>query len=113
MTPFRMLALVLIALLVVAAATPARAEAMETTTILLIATAGVAIVIVIVYLIVANMNARKHAGVPVDGTPEGTPIGGTRTDGASSSPTAVAVTSYVVTSPALDPATAAAAVQGQ
>ena len=118
MTPFRALALVLVVLLVATAATPARAEAMETTTMLLIATAGVAIIIVIAFLIVANMSERKQAGgVPADGPPDGSPIGGTRSESAPIGGTAVAVTSYVVTPAPAEPvafvAAVPVAVQGQ
>ncbi len=47
MTPYRMIALVLVVVLLVTAATPARAEAMEVGTILLLVSAGIVVVILV------------------------------------------------------------------
>jgi hypothetical protein len=79
MTPYRMLAIMLVVVLLVTAATPARAEALEPNTMLLIASTGVGLIILVTYLIVANASDRKQAGGP----PHGVPIGGTRVDGVS------------------------------
>jgi positive regulator of sigma E activity len=61
MTPYRMVALVLLVALLVTAMTPGRAEAMEPATILLIAGAVIVIVIVVAYLYVADRAERRRA----------------------------------------------------
>jgi hypothetical protein len=69
MTPYRMIALVLVMVLAITAATPARAEAMEIGTILLLVSVGVAVVMIITYLVVANMSERRRAEAPSDEPP--------------------------------------------
>ena len=71
MTPYRMIALVLVIALLVTAVTPARAEAMEAGTILLIVGAAVVVLILVVYLVVANVKERRErrAEAPSDGAP--------------------------------------------
>jgi len=61
MTPYRMIALVLVVVMLVTAATPARAEAMEVGTILLLVSAGIVVVILVAYLIIANVSERRRA----------------------------------------------------
>jgi hypothetical protein len=65
MTPYRMIALVLVVVLLVTVATPARAEALEVGTILLLVSAGIVVVILVAYLIVANVSERRRAEAPV------------------------------------------------
>jgi uncharacterized membrane protein len=75
MTPYRMIALVLVVALLLTAVTPARAEAMEIGTILLLVGVGVAVVIVIAFLIIANVTDRQRAEVPADRSPaDGAPL---------------------------------------
>jgi hypothetical protein len=69
MTPYRMIALVLVVALLLTAVTPARAEAMEVGTILLIVGAGIVVVILVAYLVVASMSERRRAEVPAEGAP--------------------------------------------
>jgi hypothetical protein len=69
MTPYRMIALVLVVALLLTAATPARAEAMEVGTILLLVSAGIVVVIIVAYLVIANMSDRRRAEAPADGPP--------------------------------------------
>jgi hypothetical protein len=71
MTPYRMLALVLVIALLATVVTPARAEAMEAGTILLIAGAAVAVLIIVAFLVVANVKERRdrRAEAPSDGAP--------------------------------------------
>jgi hypothetical protein len=59
MTPYRMIALVLVVVLAIMVATPARAEAMEIGTILLLVSVGVAVVMIVTYLVIANMSERR------------------------------------------------------
>ena len=75
MTPYRMIALVLVVALLLTAVTPARAEAMEIGTILLLVSVGVAVVILIAFLIIANVSDRQRAEVPADQwKADGTPL---------------------------------------
>jgi uncharacterized membrane protein len=75
MTPYRMIALVLVVALLITAVTPARAEAMEITTILLLVSVGVAVVILVAFLIIANVADRQRAEVPADQwKADGTPL---------------------------------------
>jgi len=69
MTPYRMIALVLVVALLLTAVTPARAEAMEIGTILLLVGVGVAVVMIIAFLIVANVSDRQRAEAPSDRSP--------------------------------------------
>jgi hypothetical protein len=61
-TPFRLVALVLVAVLLVVAGTPARAEAIDALTIVAIAGLAVAGIILIAYLVVANVEGGSQAG---------------------------------------------------
>ena len=75
MTPYRMIALVLVLALLLTAVTPARAEAMEIGTILLLVGVGVAVVMIVAFLIVANVSDRRRAEVPADQSPaDGAPL---------------------------------------
>jgi uncharacterized membrane protein len=75
MTPYRMIALVLVVALLLTAVTPARAEAMEIGTILLLVGVGVAVVIVVAFLIIANVTDRQRAEAPADRPPaDGAPL---------------------------------------
>ncbi|HEY3097556.1 MAG TPA: hypothetical protein VGL14_01525 [Methylomirabilota bacterium] len=65
MTPYRMIALVLVVVLLVTVATPARAEAMEVGTIIFLVGVGVAVLIVVAYLIVANVSQHRRVEAPV------------------------------------------------
>ena len=69
MTPYRMIALVLVVALLLTAVTPARAEAMEIGTILLLVGVGVAVVMIVAFLIIANVSDRQRAEVPADQSP--------------------------------------------
>jgi hypothetical protein len=59
--PFRLIAVVLVAMLLVVAATPARAEAIEALTILAIVGFVAAGIVLIAYLIIANTEGDKTA----------------------------------------------------
>lgn len=61
-TPFRLLALLLVAVLLVVAGTPARAEALDALTIVAIAGLAVAGLVLIGYLVVANVEGGSQAG---------------------------------------------------
>jgi hypothetical protein len=118
MTPFRMLALVLVAVLLVTAATPARAEAMDPSTMIAIASTGVGIIILVAFLIVANVSDRKQAGAPAPGLPiGGTPVESAAGDvapvaGVPTGETPVAGTTYVATPAPAAPRVVAPSVEG-
>jgi hypothetical protein len=60
--PFKLVALVLVAVLLVVAGTPAKAEAMDALTILAIAGLAAAGLVIIAFLIIANVEGDKVAG---------------------------------------------------
>jgi hypothetical protein len=60
--PFKVVALVLVAVLMVVAGTPAQAEAMDALTILAIAGLAAAGLVIIAFLIIANVEGDKVAG---------------------------------------------------
>jgi hypothetical protein len=62
-SPFRTLALVLAVVMLVLAATPARAEALEPMTIVALVGLALAGIVLIAYLIVANVEGSRAAGV--------------------------------------------------
>ena len=61
-TPFRLVALVLVAVLAVVAGTPVRAEAIDALTIVAIVGLAAAGIVLIAYLVIANVAGGSQAG---------------------------------------------------